>query len=894
MRSSLLIFLFVHLVVSLSAQQSSGDLHRFDDVALLFSYLEIEYGIQLNYASQQFSEGKYVIENKRDNVADLLDELAEKNDWELERLGNKRFLIRPKTQEQDRLEKSIEYRISIIDEETSLPLSYVAVSIDGSGIGGYTDHQGDIHLEVPMSVSESESTLLIQMLGYQSQRISMQLVGGQRTIRMKPSPLGLEEVIIEDRMDPVQVKPESESIRIQNSDGIGLVSGLTGNDVLKQAQLLPGLSAHDDSSSGLSIRGDESNQTLIMLDGIPIYNASHYYGIFSSINSTFVSSMDLYKNNLPIQYGGKTSGMLNINSPDMSRLAGVQVKGDINLLTSSLGAEFPIGKNAALFVSGRTTYRNVNQTDFFDLFSDDTEEQVTQNFSLLSREKLLNSVPDYKFYDLNVKFQIAPTSNHQIDVNFYRSNDDLNDGLENEFSTRRQGVRIVNRESYLNEEQWSNLGFSINSNLELGQKTEIISSAFYSNYGNEGILGTSLFRRVGTEVTRFQFKNDRLNEIRDFGVRSFLRTELGDQSGQSIEAGFEIQHHNTSLNIDEAARSILGIQQESIELSAFASYNIVTKNGFGLNAGIRSSYYEGLEKLYYSPRLYLYQKLGEHFTWKGSYGRHYQFVRELSFETLLGRTINFWALSNDQLPVSASDKFMTGFTARAGRLKLDIEAYFKAQDNVIEFALLRSPYNGNNVIPVSQGNGNGYIPYQGEGTTRGVDFLLSYTARSYTGWLSYSLSESTQSFRRILRGRDFPSPEDRRHQFKWVNQWNISEFTFNANFIFSSGRPYTDISILSANLSRDELRPMDRVNRLPAYSRFDIGVSYDFSFEGLDASIGISAFNLVDRMNVKYIQYIFSVPSNTAQDQMKIINTVIGAEANLLPRTFNVNFSLKY
>lgn len=52
-------------------------------------------------------------------------------------------------------------------------------------------------------------------------------------------------------------------------------------DLLKTIQLLPGVQAGMEGFSGLHVRGGGPDQNLILLDGIPIYNADHLLGVFS-------------------------------------------------------------------------------------------------------------------------------------------------------------------------------------------------------------------------------------------------------------------------------------------------------------------------------------------------------------------------------------------------------------------------------------------------------------------------------------------------------------------------------------------------------------------------------------------------------------------------------------
>ena len=95
-----------------------------------------------------------------------------------------------------------------------------------------------------------------------------------------------------------------------------------------------------------------------------------------------------------------------------------------------------------------------------------------------------------------------------------------------------------------------------------------------------------------------------------------------------------------------------------------------------------------------------------------------------------------------------------------------------------------------------------YHIFSGTGSVNGMDAMLQYENRNYTGWIAYTLSESKRSFDNIRNGISFPAQDDRRHQLKWVNNLRFGRFDISANYIFSSGRPYVDLSKIGSNNDR--------------------------------------------------------------------------------------------
>ena len=70
-------------------------------------------------------------------------------------------------------------------------------------------------------------------------------------------------------------------------------------DIIKTAQLLPGIQSGSEGSSGIYVRGGGPDQNLILLDGVPIYNANHLFGFFSVFNADAINQVKLVKGGFP-------------------------------------------------------------------------------------------------------------------------------------------------------------------------------------------------------------------------------------------------------------------------------------------------------------------------------------------------------------------------------------------------------------------------------------------------------------------------------------------------------------------------------------------------------------------------------------------------------------------
>ena len=126
-------------------------------------------------------------------------------------------------------------------------------------------------------------------------------------------------------------------------------------DIFKILQMLPGVKAANELSSGLYIRGGSPDQNLTLVDGMNIYNPSHIGNIASTFNSGAVQDMRLIKGAFPSEYGGRISGIL-----DVKLRAGTKEKEKgtigLGLINSFFTVEGPVSKNSTYMVSGRGMY----------------------------------------------------------------------------------------------------------------------------------------------------------------------------------------------------------------------------------------------------------------------------------------------------------------------------------------------------------------------------------------------------------------------------------------------------------------------------------------------------------------------------------------------------------
>ena len=202
--------------------------------------------------------------------------------------------------------------------------------------------------------------LRYSFIGYESQERVLYL-DKDITLNIKlPSSVALAEVeVVAEKYEKIEQRTEMSTVDVPIAQ-IKKIPALFGEvDVLKALQLLPGVQSGGEGQNGLYVRGGSPDQNLILLDGVPVYNASHLFGFFSVFNVDAIKDVKLTKGGYPARYGGRLFSVIEINMKegDMNDWHGT---GSVGLISSKLTLEGPLVKDkTSLIVSARRTYIDI-------------------------------------------------------------------------------------------------------------------------------------------------------------------------------------------------------------------------------------------------------------------------------------------------------------------------------------------------------------------------------------------------------------------------------------------------------------------------------------------------------------------------------------------------------
>jgi hypothetical protein len=802
-----------------------------------------------------------------DSNAELIREILKQTNLEMYAMSEQHFLLRQKHIVHS---SSVTINGIVIDSKTGEGLPFATVFQEDFSDGVFTDIEGKFHLECD---KDNSSDFIVSFLGYKDLKISIDELISSKTINLTQENNIVENVMITYIVPPSFVSDDGQYIQL----GAKLLnlntSGILGSDILRNIQLTAGVSAHEDDMASLKIRGSNAEGSKIILDGIPLYNVNHYYGIFSNINSQFINKAQLYKNAQPTQYKDASGGLLVLTSNDNMLKKKNNI--DVNLLTGSAYIEEDLTDNIKFMVAGRTSYGNVNDARLIDIGNGGVQQFVDNR----NQTPFFSNQPKFNFYDINGSLKFS-NKNLEISGNVFTSNDEL----VNVYELNSQRLEMNNASaSYVNYESWQNTGFSFLTKYNFQNNWTLSSTVFTSQYNYEGFVNSELRRNQTIQ----KINNNNTISLRESGVNLFMQKQSESNSflGGISFNNFDANHQ---LEID-SEMPVLNYRDDISYVTFYGEYEY-TFDRLIAKAGMRVPFSKQKDKFkfFYSPLVSLTYKLSESQKLKASYNYSNQIVRELEYENRLGQNYSFYRLSKGkQFPVLKTHKFMLGYSAEWNKFTFDVEAYYKNIDGAMQ---LLNPLTGFD----DSGNGLNTDVYQlfiGERRVRGIDFTLGYQFDKLYSGIAYTLSKSEDKYRNLFKGQYFLSQNDRRHQFKWINTFRINNFDFNFNMIYANGTPYIPFENLDGVKDKGKLDPNKNQKQLPAYLRMDIGANYNFQISKIDARFGISIFNLANRQNVKYVQYSHKINTNGPNNNDSI---VIGTGADLLDRTLNINFGISF
>jgi hypothetical protein len=732
----------------------------------------------------------------------------------------------------------------IVDENSSEALPFATITLKGKPIGTTTNADGIFTL---VKVPTDTTTLIINYLGYKKTeyKLSPLQTKSNLIIEIEPSSNILDEITVTVEQEELMSANENLSVIKMSPSKLSQLPNIGEKDIMRSFQLMPGVSASNESSSGLYVRGGTPDQNLVLYDGFTVYQVDHLYGFYSAFNSNAIKDVQLYKGGYESKFGGRLSSVVEITGKDGNQ-KNVNVGGDISLLSVNAFAEIPIGKKITFLAAGRRSYQGPIYNLIFKEFN-------TQKSQANSRGNLTNTVKSY-FYDLNSKLTFRPTDKDIISLSVYNGTDKLDNsrifsrpGASG--STSSFSGQIIDLTKY------GNLGGSLKWSRKWNNKIYGNTLISYSNFYSNRELSNQITRVVAGADQTFKFGTIENNDLKDYSFKSDYTIDIlkNNQLGVGIFATYFDIAYNYSQN---DTSTILSRHNYGGLTGAYLQDKIkFADNKLIFIPGIRASYYNVTGQNYYEPRISATYNVTRRMSLKASTGRYYQFANQVTREDLLNGNKTFWVLSDGKnVPVGQALHYIAGLSYDMHDYLFSVEGWYKDLSGLTQHSLR---FNTN---PRQSNYSENF--YQGIGYSQGLEFLIQKKHGQFTGWISYTMSKTRSKFD-IYSPNYYAADQDVPNEAKIVGIYKYKRFVFSATVIYASGRPYTapsgayNLTLLDGTSQNYYTVSTKNSLRLPDYNRMDIAATYLFRSEsGAEiGSLGVSVFNVYNRKNVWYNQY---------------------------------------
>ena len=715
--------------------------------------------------------------------------------------------------------KSKYYKLkgSISDAKTEEKLTGASIVIKGHNKRLFATEDGRFSLKL----REGKYNLLIEHPGYQSREIPLLLTHEDKQLNIfLNSDLKLKEVlIISDRHQRYKSSLATIGRQVIHSELVKLSPAFAGEeDPLKQIAFLPGIQTASQGVGGLNVRGSDQSHNLIMLDGVPVYNAAHLLGIYSIFNQHAVDRTEMTRSGFSAQNGGRLSSVVNVISKD-GDLKRWKLKAGMGMLGGNIHIGGPLWKDkASLMISGRKT-----------LFS---------NFMRPSMNKLVSFFQDFNdlqfgFQDLHGKLHFRLTDDDRLDITYYEGGDRIRrTGYEMIFDENHSvssldhmdwGNKILaaNWKHMFNAHAFANLNISYNKyhfNREESMSYEYLS---LRSQGESFTRNTrSSIKDISTRLDFSYYPNGK-SKIQ---VGTGITAHLLEPSIETVSASFDTEE---VVIIDSSSQDLGIFTIPSVEGHLFAEYEFKPSPSLRLNLGTRLSYFFDGEIFFLNPepRLRGIFTIKDNLKLNFGYSRMVQYLHQIRLGMVWPG--DMWIPSGLDFMPQTSNQIDLGLQWKTNQWNWYLNAYIKQMNNLH----LYNPSNTQRENDAFEDFSEGI--HTGNGDAQGMELMIENMEGPLGGFLSYTYSKSNRYFPFLNLGVRFPFEYDNRHQLNLLVYKRFSKsFTTSVNWSYGSGMPEM---LYFRETERKKLSPINNyimgqrnLRRNRAYHHLDISALYQF------------------------------------------------------------------
>lgn len=617
----------------------------------------------------------------------------------------------------------------------------------------------------------------------------------------------IDEIVVVQRRASQFVDLSPTTMTVKVSEIATMPKFLGTSDPIRYLQSLSGIQTNNETTSGIHIQGCDDYQSLVTINGAPIYYPNHMMGLFSTFNAPHFESIRVEQAAHSAQMTNRIGGAVDVETYHRQPQR-FSLTGNLGLVNADLTLTIPCGKRNALWISGRTS--------FIDL--------LYSRWLQFDGNQL-----GYNFMDYNLTYSSHPTDRDEILITGFYSRDRLRVSMG-------EGAAVA----------WQNVMGSARWIHTMSQG-EWVTQVGFSGFDNH----IDATQEVATIATRAAFASVDVSSFYRGDITDMLVLTAGADYHQYLSQPLEFQVVSSAFPTP-AKRA--GVTAGEGSLYADLRHNVCSWMDYSI--GLHGSLYGFQQRIFGSvePRATFRFHVNEHHHLSLHGGMYSQYFHKSGL-TNGGLPTDFYFLSDTnygpERAIATNLSYQGEFYHN--QYAVSAELYFKQIYGLVESTA--------NVIELIN---NGFLYERGflhaNGRNYGLNLMLQRRRGIVTGYVSYSLGWAKRQIPEIEgeQGYIYAASHERRHDLNVVinvqphRRWNVG-----AMFVLASGLPYTRAE--EAYLLNGQMfcrYSTFNGTHMPLYHRLDLSCSYDI-IQKDDHTLGInlSLYNTYCHRNAQFVVY---------------------------------------
>lgn len=662
-------------------------------------------------------------------------------------------------------------------------------------------------------------------------------------LELAPSPVelaGIEVRSTSGATTSAQAGPGSTRL---DARSVKLVPALAEVDVLRAMQTLPAVAAASDFSSALYVRGGSPDQTLLLLDGVPLFNPYHLGGIFAAFDPDAVASVELLAGAVPARIGDRLAGVVDVQTRDGGR-DHFRARGSVGMISSraTLDGPLPGGGGSYLFSVRRT---------YVDLFTDAAR-----------RLGLISTTLPYGFTDAHLKVVHDVGRGGSVAGSLYVDREGVNVPPSLDVSENLQW-------------RWGSRTASLRYRQPIGAALLAQVHAGFSSFG--GTFQTSPMRRGGAGTPGApSLTLDARTGVRDLvsgaDLTWYRRTH---QLRTGVQLDSYVFDYDVSATDEEIRQYFPDFErrEQPWTAAAYAEDEWSPGGALRLRGGVRVLHTPA-GSTEWLPRVGASLSLSPRVTLLAGAGRYAQALHSIKDEESVFSSLlayDFFAPVPGDVGLALGRDVVAGVEWASGATTVRVDAYAKEQERVPLAPLPAEPLRAPVLVP------DGAVPTRG--SARGAEVL----ARHAWGKSALSLSYALASVTREAGEERFTPRFARRHRldlsaFAPLGSRGQASLRLQA----ASGQPYTPAVSQLPGFRYDpgtgtfveDTSPVvlgeHNSARLPGYFRLDVSARRSFERRWFGRTTTVTPYlQVLNVLNTRNVLFAEAGPSGDGDPRLK-------------------------